>query len=635
MKFSRISVSMLLLICIALMPAHTIIVSGTASRAKTGILGFSRPNYHPLSGPVSGPQQTLAILVEFADVKHTRDKAAIDTLVFDQMAKYYAEVSYGQIQVVGRSVGWFTLPEDLQYYGADIGSSSSGSDVRDEQLIADAIQAAQESADFKGFSRIMVVHAGVGQEDSTENSTLIWSRTYWSGLSIHTSNGAVVNAAAIVPEMEADGHSALGVYAHEYGHLLFLPDLYDENIRPDKADHFVGRWSLMGTGLWLGDPKGSSPAELEAWSRIRLGWLTPDFVELATNNLSLQMEALSPLETSTGVRAIKIPVADTEYYLMEFREKTSFDAYLPGSGILITRIDESKDSGGGIVQVIDANPSTASLNDAAYGVEGTYKDPAGRVFIHIMSSDGQTYSILVSNQELSSIAVTTTRIIGFQTINATYSRSAALSAKLVDQFGNALEGLPVKLQYYMDGRWNDFGFVLTDAQGNINFEGPLTMNPGEYLVRFLFAGGKSGEHYLAGADHVARLNLRKISTNIQVQSAEVAEATEPSTVNIRVLDEFGKPVDNLQAFVWLDGQLIRRERITNGVLTHTLYFQLAQVGAHMLKVEVEGSTFYDGSTVTQRFRVVPPAWLYVLLVVCSLLLILTGYIIVQRRHRQE
>src|SRR5256712_3836672 len=67
--------------------------------------------------------------------------------------------------------------------------------------------------------------------------------------------------------------SPLGVSVHEFGHDLGLPDLYDTDYSSDGA----GIWDVMSEGAWNGAPRGSSPPMFSAWSKIRLGWLTPTF----------------------------------------------------------------------------------------------------------------------------------------------------------------------------------------------------------------------------------------------------------------------------------------------------------------------------------------------------------------------
>ncbi len=590
-------------------------------------------NPDQVAEPLSGPQRTLVILVEFSDVKHKQDRKAIDGMIFGQMADYFAEVSYGRIHVVGESIGWYTLPNQMRYYGADIDPSRPGSDAHTVQLIGDAIDAAQGAVNFDAYPRILIIHAGVGQEDAPDETDLIWSEALGYGFSLAASDGTVIHSVALAPEMEESDHSPLGVYAHEYGHLLSLPDLYEANSDSTKPDRFMGRWSLMGTGLWLGNPRGSSPAELEAWSRIKLGWLIADSVELPPTNFSLRLVALRPLETASGIRAIMIPIASSGYYLIEFRSKIGFDSYLPQTGVLITRIDETRRSGEGVVRVIDADPSTETLNDAAYDIGGVFIDPNHHVFIDILSGDGNTFSVLVGNQELSGAVITTTRIVGPDVVNATYSQPITPSTRLVDQSGRGLAGQPIRLQYYRDGEWKDFEVALTDSEGKASFNKPLTLIPGVYYIRFSFAGGRSGQTHLVGNDHLVTLNLRKISTNLQLHLPQTVEATTKNQVTVVVLDEFGKPAQNLQVLVWVDDQLIRNETISDGILGLDMSFGLHQLGKHTLKIQVEGNNFYDAASESKTVIVLAPTMTYLLLgiVVITIAFISWGWAMRRRR----
>lgn len=629
--------SILLLVLVATSLCLPIIADHVAARDSDIIVQRATgannlgTEYSPAIEPVSGPQHTLAVLVDFSDIKHTRDKSSIDAMIFGEMARYYEEVSCGRMQIVGRSVGWYALAHTMKYYGADTDPSRPGSDARAAELIRDAIDAVQDPFYLSNLTRIIIVHAGIGQEDSVAQTDLIWSEAYLSSLSIQTRSGSVVTAAAIVPEMESKGHSALGVYAHEFGHLLSLPDLYDINGNSTIPDPFIGRWSLMGTGLWLGNPRGSSPSELEAWSRIKLGWLTPDKVEPAPGNLSLQLEALQPIETSTGFRAIEIPTSTNVYYLVEVRKKISFDSYLPSEGILITRIDETRESGYGIVQVIDANPSTKTLNDSTYEAGELFRDLERRVFIDVVSNNSETFHILIGNLDPSSLVLTMTKLQALQTINLTYSQPVTVSAKLTDQYGNTLRGLPVRLQYYGLEQWIDLATGLTDDQGIASFKGTLPLKPGEYSLRLLFAGEKVGDRYLVASDQLLALNLRKVASTVEVAGPQVIQATQDNTLTVKVSDELGQPLDNVRVLVWVDNELIRNEIVSNGALTLTFSLGLDQVGSRTMKIEVEGDSFHSGATVARTLIVTAPAWLYALVAVLILVPVSLAYLRVRQR----
>ena len=146
------------------------------------------------------------------------------------------------------------------------------------------------------------------------------------------------------------------------GHLLGLPDLYPTGVgsqgQAQTAYSGVGVFDLMGYGLW-GSPavagwvpgapvppgQGTrSPAHLSAWSKIEMRWLTPTIVsDTSTRSLSPAEGALANL--------IKIypngPGDESQFFLLENRQLPAasgarFDGGLPGSGLLVWRVDNAK-----------------------------------------------------------------------------------------------------------------------------------------------------------------------------------------------------------------------------------------------------------------------------------------------------
>src|SRR5947199_143669 len=127
----------------------------------------------------------------------------------------------------------------------------------------------------------------------------------------------------------------VGTVAHEFGHDLGLPDLYDT----DGSSHGAGIWALMCECSWNGNPAGSSPAHMSAWSLIRLGWVTPTDV-----TTSLVGTSIDAVETSGRVFRLNIPGNSLEYFLIENRQPLGFDAALPGNGLLIWHLAASQPS---------------------------------------------------------------------------------------------------------------------------------------------------------------------------------------------------------------------------------------------------------------------------------------------------
>jgi len=67
-------------------------------------------------------------------------------------------------------------------------------------------------------------------------------------------------------------NGGLGVFSHEFGHDLGLPDLYDTA----GGDNGTGFWTLMSGGSWSNhgtDSIGTTPGYMGPWEKLQLGWL--------------------------------------------------------------------------------------------------------------------------------------------------------------------------------------------------------------------------------------------------------------------------------------------------------------------------------------------------------------------------
>jgi hypothetical protein len=128
----------------------------------------------------------------------------------------------------------------------------------------------------------------------------------------------------------------IGVHCHELGHLLFdLPDVYDR----DDNSRGLGMWSFMATGSWCGPSfNGSYPSHPDAWTRIQMGLATPTVVDAAIDDQSIPAIETSPVIFKLWTDGAAI---GDEYYLVENRRKTGYDAYAPGAGLCIYHVDEA------------------------------------------------------------------------------------------------------------------------------------------------------------------------------------------------------------------------------------------------------------------------------------------------------
>jgi len=297
------------------------------------------------AGPV---ERVIVILIEFTDVGNSNSVGHFDSLIFGSgtstMYSYYREASYGQTSIVGDvAPTWYQSSHSMGEYGAD--STGGVDDLNGPiyRLVTEAVRLADGDVDFSDYDEdgdgvvdhVIVVHAGSGQETlPTQNS--IWSH-HWAVVDADTSapgtqdlitnDGVQVYGYIMLSE-----NSPLGVFAHEFGHDLGLPDLYDV----DDSSDGVGDWDVMAGGSWLGIPQGDQPSLPSAFSKAELGWVQPIVVDIPMID-----QEITSVWNSPEVYKLPIGNSDGEYFLVENRQRHGFDSVLPGSGLLIWHVDES------------------------------------------------------------------------------------------------------------------------------------------------------------------------------------------------------------------------------------------------------------------------------------------------------
>jgi M6 family metalloprotease-like protein len=227
------------------------------------------------------------------------------------------------------------------------GGGTITSPTKAPQLVREAVDNAEvHGVNFANFDNnsdgyvdsVIVIHQGPGEEVTGFPSD-IWSHQWnLSAQNLQVKHdGVTINDYAMMPEyFSSPGDTTIGVFCHEFGHILGLPDLYDTTYTTAG----VGDWSLMASGSWNGPSgDGEVPAPLLAWERHYLGWVTY-VAPAATTNID---------DINTSFQAVKIPLhtesfnpSYSQYLLVENIVNTpgSWTEHLPGSGLLITKIDD-------------------------------------------------------------------------------------------------------------------------------------------------------------------------------------------------------------------------------------------------------------------------------------------------------
>ncbi|MBD0709887.1 MULTISPECIES: immune inhibitor A domain-containing protein [unclassified Streptomyces] len=235
----------------------------------------------------------------------------------ESLKTYYEKTSSGRYSVDGAVSDWVKVEYNEARYGSNYCGSSNCSSAwdavrdgvtawaadqkakgrTDAQIKADLAQYDQwDRYDYDGdgnfnepdgyIDHFQIVHAGEDESagGGAEGKNALWAHRWYAygtdfgktGPTGNKAGGAEIGNTGIWVgdyTMQPE-NGGLGVFAHEYGHDLGLPDLYDTS--GGGAENSTGFWTLMSSGSWLGrgkDAIGDLPGDMTAWDKLQLGWL--------------------------------------------------------------------------------------------------------------------------------------------------------------------------------------------------------------------------------------------------------------------------------------------------------------------------------------------------------------------------
>ena len=316
------------------------------------------------------------VLAAFADSSLIYSASEFDSALFGtrnampsgSVREYYRWVSGGRVEITGRVVATVTLPGTRGYYGDGYWGLSGRQQNSVFGAIKDALQRCSAAIDWSEFDvnppygqvdMLWFVHAGKDGQTSPEDSLLrrpLWSIT--SRLSAdpgYSLPGPFVTTQplagspnqfykidrfACLPELSGiiPGRRAeIGVYCHEFGHALGLPDLYDTSSLGPIANVGPGNWSLMSTGGYGGSGlTPETPSHLGGWATSFLGW--NEIVRPARDTTIV----LPPISSGGPVLEFWFQgEANAEHFLLETRAKEGFDAQIRRGGMIVTHVDDA------------------------------------------------------------------------------------------------------------------------------------------------------------------------------------------------------------------------------------------------------------------------------------------------------
>ena len=300
----------------------------------------------------------LVILIEFSDLQFSaEDPKAFYTEMFSTsgLTGYHdpyadKDVScYGSVRdyFEDQSNGAFKPPFDV--YGPYSTTYKSTQCQRNSTAIfKQALKDANAEVDYTRYDnnndgRIDMVYflvAGYSSSYGGNNSGYLWphaSNLYYSYLSL---DGKWADRYASSTELygwESSPNSvvveAIGTVCHEFSHVLGLPDFYDTDYEESGGEsHHPGEWDVMAGG---GDfYYGRCPAGYTLFERYALGWAHPKTIN---QEGQYSLEAVNVSRDGYILRSPR----NGEFFTIENRQKTGWDSYIPGHGMIVTRVDST------------------------------------------------------------------------------------------------------------------------------------------------------------------------------------------------------------------------------------------------------------------------------------------------------
>jgi len=363
-----------------------------AIRETRGVAGASAvPSYTTSNLAAMGAALTGALSVPviaglYSDLTVPFTQSEYQTRLFGDgdgsvsLSEYYTEISGGVFTMTGEVSDWATLPNSATYY-EPVGEDKYG---KTDEFLRDALLEADGAIDFGDYDNdgpdnipnsgdddgfVDVAAFIYATEAKSCGGPGIWPHrwTYeaWWPAPFTTGdvsqNGGFIKVSDYIIQSGlacfGGGIMASGTIAHEMGHALGLPDLYDTDSGDGTDSEGIGEWGLMGSG---GHNEQVSPAHMGAWSKDFLGWV--DVTTIVANQTSLPLQAV---QTARTVLRVDVPNKN-EYFLLSNRQSIGSDAFLHEPGLVVWHIDQDViDAAGPLNRVnADANHKGVDVEEA-------------------------------------------------------------------------------------------------------------------------------------------------------------------------------------------------------------------------------------------------------------------------------
>lgn len=273
-------------------------------------------------------------------------------------AKEYFEANIPSKQFEFTVTDPVTLDNEYSYYGQNDLSTPSviTYDIRLNEMVREACKKVDAYVDFSHFDNdgdgmadfIFLYFAGYNEAESGDDDA-IWPQIHSLASEGISHDRIKIGTYACASELSGSNlgeggssvvYSGIGTFCHEFAHYLGLVDLYDTDYGNNGVSKCLwGKLSIMDEGNF--NNSGRTPPYFCAIDRRLAG---------SANIMTIKAGdrvTLDPARIRGDV--IYVPTENSgEYFLIENRDNSEWDAYIEGSGMVIYHIDSSSNLADGI-----------------------------------------------------------------------------------------------------------------------------------------------------------------------------------------------------------------------------------------------------------------------------------------------
>ncbi len=307
------------------------------------------------SGHVKGTNRFPVLLVAGSDASNcdsSRFYAQVNQKGFDKDGHIGSVKDYFTAQSNGLFVPNFDI------YLVKVNSALSSYKDKEGRLVKEAVDdllskypdfdATKYDADGDGEVDVLAVMYAGTEVDANYLGGFAYELRYNNSTNdyvgrLNAGNGKKFNRYFILQQMNSEtALSPIGQFVHEFSHTMGLKDhycVYGENCYKDYTDSVyqapgVHAWDVMGTGLYNGPEQGATPVGYSAFEKAFMGWIS-----YRTLEESWEVTVLPPFVTTDVAYKVPVPGTENEWFILENRQQTGWDANLPYHGMLIWHID--------------------------------------------------------------------------------------------------------------------------------------------------------------------------------------------------------------------------------------------------------------------------------------------------------